>query len=304
MPFRSLTITLSRDLAEAFGDELMARGVLSVSVEDADEGTTAERAIFGEPGASTGLWERCELTALFDGGTTREACLDVMWEVAALFDVTSLNYTEATIDDTDWVKQNQAQFPPIKISDRITIVPTWHEVAKERDDAIHIALDPGAAFGTGSHPTTRLCLQWLESHLTTGRRVLDYGTGSGILAIAAKKLGAGETMGVDIDRAAVETARYNATQNAVEIAFATTEDTLDYVADVTVANILANPLKVLAPLLASHTIANGQLVLAGILDEQANDIIEIYAPWFTLSVWRAEEGWSCIAGRRHAAMSS
>jgi ribosomal protein L11 methyltransferase len=298
MTFRTITIRLPRDIAEGFSDELMARGVLSVSVEDADEGTDAERAIFGEPGASAGFWERCELTALFDGDTSRDECRNVMWEVAALFDIESLNFTEATIDDTDWVKQNQAQFPPIHISDRITIVPTWHEVAKQRDDAIHIALDPGAAFGTGSHPTTRLCLRWLEANLAAAERVLDYGTGSGILAIAAKKLGAGETMGVDIDRAAVETARYNASQNDVDIAFATTEQTLDYVADVTVANILANPLKVLAPLLAAHTKPAGKLVLAGILDEQANDIITIYAPWFSLAVWRADEGWSCIAGQR------
>jgi ribosomal protein L11 methyltransferase len=298
MSFTCLTITLDRDLADAFSDELMTRGALSVSVADADEGTDAERAIFGEPGASTGLWDRCELTALFDGGTPSAACLEAMWASAATLEITSLNYTQSQLDDADWVKQTQAQFQPISISNRIVIVPTWHEVPTIRADDIRIVLDPGAAFGTGSHPTTRLCLQWLEANVHTSASVLDYGTGSGILAIAAKKLGAGETIGVDIDAAAVETARYNATQNDVEIAFHTTDQTLDYVADITVANILANPLKVLAPLLASHTQPAGKLVLAGILDDQAEDIIAIYRPWFQLAVWKKEEGWSCIAGLR------
>jgi ribosomal protein L11 methyltransferase len=300
MPFTSLVVTLDREVAESFGDELMHRGALSVSVEDADEGTADERAIFGEPGATTGLWDRCELTALFDGSVSANECLDAMWEVAALHEIESLNYATHTIDDQDWVRETQAQFQPIAISNRITIVPTWHDVPATHANDIRISLDPGAAFGTGSHPTTRLCMQWLEATVTSGASVLDYGTGSGILAIASKLLGSGETMGVDIDAAAIEAARYNATQNKVDIAFATTDNTLDFVADITVANILANPLKVLAPLLASHTKPNGKLVLAGILDEQAEDIIAIYAPWFRLAVWKRDEGWSAIAGTRHS----
>jgi ribosomal protein L11 methyltransferase len=295
MPFLSITIALDRDTADEFGDALMAAGALSISVEDADEGTEDERAIFGEPGATGGLWDRCELTALFaediDG-------VEIFWQVGAQFDMPTLNFTKSIIDDVDWVKQNQAQFPPIHISPRITIVPTWHEATNEAANAINIVLDPGAAFGTGSHPTTRLCLQWLEENVTANTHVLDYGTGSGILAIAAMKLGANNAMGVDIDSAAVDAARANAIQNNVAITFDTTARRLNYVADITVANILANPLKVLAPLLAGHTKQGGKLVLAGILDEQADDIIEIYRPYFVMRVWQQSEGWSAIDGIR------
>ena len=180
----------------------------------------------------------------------------------------------------------------------MTIVPTWHIAANTSPDAINISLDPGAAFGTGSHPTTRLCLQWLETQVASGNRVLDYGTGSGILAIAAMKLGAAEACAVDIDVAAIVAARFNALQNQVSLRLATTDLPLDYVADITVANILANPLKILAPLLAGHTVTGGRLVLAGILDEQADDIIAIYRPYFDLAVWRQQDGWSAIAGIR------
>lgn len=298
MPFLSITIALSREQADVFGDQLMEAGALSVSVEDADQGTPNERAIFGEPGATGGLWDRCQLTALFADGADG---VDAMWQVAALLEIDSLNFTESIIDDADWVRENQAQFQPISISPRITIVPTWHEPHNTSPEAINIILDPGAAFGTGSHPTTRLCLQWLEATVEPAASVLDYGTGSGILAIAAMKLGAREAVGVDIDALAVDAARYNAEQNGVSIRFEPTDRALDCVADITVANILANPLKMLAPLLASHTRAGGQLALAGILDEQADDIVAIYAPYFQLQVWRQAEGWSCIAGKRLAA---
>lgn len=301
MPFLSITIALSREQADLFGDRLMEAGALSVSVEDADEGTPNERAIFGEPGATGGLWDRCELTALFTFEDDGADAVEAMWRVAAHMEIDALNFTQSVIDDTDWVRDNQAQFQPISISPRVTIVPTWHQPQNLAPDAINITLDPGAAFGTGSHPTTRLCLHWLEAHVQAGHAVLDYGTGSGILAIAAMKLGAREAVGVDIDAVAVEAARYNALQNDVAIRFETTDDTLDYVADITVANILANPLKMLAPLFAGHTHPGGRLVLAGILDEQAEDIITIYAPYFQLAVWRQAEGWSCIAGHRHAA---
>lgn len=296
MPLLSITILLDRETADPFGDLLIEEGALSVSVEDADQGTVAERPIFGEPGATGGLWDRCELTALFqhDAG----AGIEAVWRAAGKLDISTLNFTHKNVDDIDWVKQNQAQFQPIPISARITIVPTWHPTSNSAENAINIVLDPGAAFGTGSHPTTRLCLQWLEQNVLPGNSVLDYGTGSGILAITAMKLGAREAFGVDIDAIAIETAQYNAIQNGVEIALQTTDRTLDYAADITVANILANPLKILAPLLASHTNIGGKLVLAGILDEQADDMIQIYRPYFDLSVWQTAEGWSAIAGIR------
>ncbi len=298
MPLISISILLDRESADLFGDALIEAGALSVSVVDADEGTDAERAIFGEPGASGGMWDRCQLTALFPADGENTNAVAAMWQAADALGITSLNFTQVQVDDIDWVKQNQQQFQPIAISERITIVPTWHQPNNTANNAINIILDPGAAFGTGSHATTRLCLQWLEENVAPGRTVLDYGTGSGILAIAAMKLGAVEAYGVDIDAAAVATAENNAIQNDVAIKLATTDHQLDYVADITVANILANPLKMLAPLLASHTHHGGKLVLAGILDEQAEEIIEIYRPYFKLAVWRQAEGWSAIAGIR------
>ena len=295
MSFLNVILELSRDHAEALGDALIERAALSVSVEDALEGTAAEKPIFGEPGADGGLWDSCRMTVLFDSGIDAGAQIV---EACKYLDIDVPVFNIATIEDIDWVQKNRDQFQPIRISDRVWIVPTWHSAPQP--DAVNISLDPGAAFGTGSHPTTRLCLQWLEAHLRSADQsfVLDYGCGSGILAIAAMKLGAARATAVDIDHQAVEAARYNARQNAVAIEFFMTDRALDAVADITVANILANPLKVLAPLLASHTREQGFLVLAGILDHQAQEIIGIYRPWFDLSVWKSDEGWSCITGVR------
>lgn len=293
MPFVNLALTLPQDAADAFGDALMAAGALSVSVEDADAGTAQETAIFGEPGATTGLWQTCRLTALFPAATEAAA---IARNTASLLGFEPIAVTVSNEEDRDWVAQNRAQFTPIEITPQLFIVPTWHEPSNAA--AVNIRLDPGAAFGTGSHPTTRLCLQWLACQPLQGKTLLDYGTGSGILAIAAAKLGAAEAVGVDIDPQAISAARDNAHQNRVAIRFMVTDTALDYVADVTLANILANPLKVLAPLLASHTRAGGRLVLAGLLDEQADDMIALYAPWFSLAVWQSAEGWACLAGTR------
>ena len=300
MSWLNLTLSIPRDHADAYGDSLMALGAISVNAEDALEGTDAEKPIFGEPGASTGLWDQCKLTALFLPNADVAA---IAGEAASALGFATPALRVEPLEDVDWVQQNRDQFQPIKISDQVWIVPTWHSAPDAH--AINIALDPGAAFGTGSHPTTRLCLQWLEANLRPALplaakpSLLDYGCGSGILAIAGMKLGAGLVVGVDIDTQAIEAAGYNAQQNEVDIAFSTTDQRLDFVADITVANILANPLKVLAPLLASHTKAGGRLALAGILDHQADEIIAIYQPWFDLAVWRQDEGWSCIAGTRH-----
>lgn len=295
MHWQSLSFRLSRDHADAFGDALLEQGAISVNVDDALEGTSDEKPIFGEPGADTGLWNDCRLTALFAPAINVPI---VFQDVAQGLDIAPPAYELGLLEDEDWVQRNREQFQPIKISERVWIVPTWHRAPMA--DAVNISLDPGAAFGTGSHPTTRLCLQWLEDNLRSDTRptVLDYGTGSGILAIAAMKLGADTAFGVDIDLAAVEVARQNAAQNDVKVHFDDGESALNVVADILVANILANPLRVLAPLLAAHTKPGGDLVLAGILDSQADEIIGIYRQWFDLSVWRREEGWSCLAGRR------
>ena len=299
MSWLNLTLSIPRDHADAYGDALMALGAISVNVEDALEGTDAEKPIFGEPGASAGLWDQCKLAALFPPDADVSA---IAREAASEVGVATPALHIEPLQDVDWVQQNRDQFQPIQISDQVWIVPTWHSAPDSQ--AINIALDPGAAFGTGSHPTTRLCLQWLEANLRSALplamkpSLLDYGCGSGILAITGKKLGAGLVVGVDIDTQAIGAAGYNAQQNDVDIALATTAQRLDFVADITVANILANPLKMLAPLLASHTKPGGRLALAGILDHQADEIIAIYQPWFDLAVWRQDEGWSCIAGTR------
>ena len=297
MAWQSLTFRLPREHADAFGDVLIEHGAISVNVDDALEGTSDEKPIFGEPGADAGLWNECRLTTLFAPTIDVERVFN---DAVKSLDILPPRFEINVLEDEDWVQKNRDQFQPIKISDRVWIVPTWHRAPQQ--NAINISLDPGAAFGTGSHPTTRLCLKWLEANLqpTVQPTVLDYGTGSGILAIAAMKLGAGKAYGVDIDNLAVEAARYNAVQNNVSVQFADVEMPLNVVADILVANILANPLRVLAPLLAAHTKPGGALVLAGILDPQADEIIGIYREWFDLAVWKSEEGWACIAGRRNA----
>lgn len=298
MAWQSLTFRLPREHADAFGDVLMAHGAISVNVDDALEGTSDEKPIFGEPGADAGLWNECRLTTLFAPTVDVERIFN---DAVRSLDILPPRFEINVLEDQDWVQKNRDQFQPIKISDRVWIVPTWHRAPQQ--DAINISLDPGAAFGTGSHPTTRLCLKWLEANLQSALQptVLDYGTGSGILAIAAMKLGAGKAYGVDIDSIAVEAARYNAAQNNVSVQFEDVETPLNVVADILLANILANPLRVLAPLLAAHTKPGGALVLAGILDPQADEIIGIYREWFDLAVWKSEEGWACIAGRRNTA---
>jgi len=197
------------------------------------------------------------------------------------------------LQDNDWVRLTQSQFDPIRISQRLWIVPTWHTPVD--DKAINIVLDPGLAFGTGSHPTTRLCLRWLDENIRGGESVLDYGCGSGILAIAAMKLGAGSAFGIDVDAQAVQSSRDNALANQVKAEFALPEGTPDP-ADIVVANILTNPLKMLAPLLASATRQGGRIVLSGVLSEQATDVEQVYAQWFTLNPTVMEDGWACLSG--------
>ena len=195
----------------------------------------------------------------------------------------------------------QAQFSPVKVSDRLWIVPSWHEPPSS--EAINIRLDPGVAFGTGSHPTTHLCLQWLDTHVTSADTVLDYGCGTGILAIAAAKLGAANVTGTDIDPQAVESAAFNAEHNEVTAKFVLPGDLPAGRYSLVVANILSNPLKVLAPALLGRVAPGGRLVLSGVLARQAEEVIEVYRktdPNVELSVWREEDGWVCIAGQRHA----
>jgi ribosomal protein L11 methyltransferase len=295
VPQLAVIVELSDAAADAFGDALLEAGALAVGVDDADAGTGAEQPLFGEPGAvPQGGWSRNLLRALVRDDADVETLLA---QAARTLGWTGTpEYRTERVPDADWVRATQAQFAPIRVSARLWIVPTWH-VAPDAA-ALNIVLDPGLAFGSGSHPTTRLCLRWLEARVRGGESVLDYGCGSGILAIAAARLGAGDVTGIDIDPDAVRAARDNAAANAVAARFADTDAPMPPPADLVVANILANPLKLLAPLLAAHTRAGGRLVLAGLLDAQADEVAASYSPWFDMSVHASEEGWTALEGLR------
>ena len=294
MPWLTLTITASAPQAEILSETLLELGALSVDVHDADAGTPDEQAIFGEPGEpASHLWLHNRVTALFAENAPVDAIMLVAAHAIGLEQPPT--YHTETLADNDWVRLTQSQFNPIRISQRLWIVPTWHTPSDPA--AINITLDPGLAFGTGSHPTTRLCLRWLDTHLQGGENVLDYGCGSGILAIAALKLGATRAIGVDVDAQAVQSSRDNAAANRVVAQFCLPDDaSSQQQADIVVANILTNPLKVLAPLLASATRRGGHIVLSGILAEQAEDVMKIYAQWFNLEPPITEEGWACLSG--------
>lgn len=302
MSWQALIVEAEAERAESLSEALLEAGALSVDVLDADAGTPEEQPVFGEPvaGETPGkentpppsLWQHNRLTALFAAEDDVEAKLDAAAQAAGLPGIPR-HHVEILQDD-DWVRRTQAQFEPIRISARLWIVPTWHT---PRDPAaINIVLDPGLAFGTGSHPTTRLCLRWLDENLRGGESVLDYGCGSGILAIAAMKLGAGSAMGVDLDPQAIQASRDNAAANQVEAVFHQADDAPDQQADVVVANILTNPLKLLAPLLARAVRPGGRLALSGILEAQAAEVAAIYRQWFDFAPPIVEDGWVCLSG--------
>lgn len=294
MSWQELRITADSTLAEALSDALFDLGALSVSIEDAAAGTSAERPIFGEPGEPVEqLWEKSIVVALIEA----DASAEIMAAAAAnAVHIELPPYSVSIVEEQDWVRLTQSQFEPIPISQRLWITPTWHECPDP--SAVNIQLDPGLAFGTGSHPTTRLCLKWLDANLAGGETVMDYGCGSGILAIAAKKLGAGKTDGVDIDPQAMIASRQNAEQNQVAIDFFLPDREPQNQYDVVVANILTNPLKALAPLLAGKVRAGGRIALSGILEEQADDVMAIYGQWFNFTPPAAEEGWVCLSGTK------
>jgi ribosomal protein L11 methyltransferase len=291
--WQRLALVVEGRHAEPLGEALEEAGALATEITDADAGTEREEALFGEPGADGGLWPRARLSALFAADADPGAALD---EALAASGVATLSAASIErVEDADWVALTQRQFDPIRAGERLWIVPTWHA---PRPGAINVILDPGAAFGTGSHPTTRLCLAWLERHVRTGDAILDYGCGSGILAIAALKLGAARATAVDVDPLALEAARYNSERNGVRLDARDAHAALADAADITIANILANPLRMLAPLLATHTRPGGSIVLSGILEEQVEPVIGAYAPWAALAVAGRDAGWALLAGRR------
>jgi ribosomal protein L11 methyltransferase len=292
---------LVETVSDALMDELDA---LSVSVEDTDADTPAEHALFGEPGMpppGTG-WERSTLKALFETEDAASAAATLLlaqdWaqRPGAALSVTGL----ARVEDQDWVRLTQSQFDPVEITPTFWIVPTWHQPPAQATRVIR--LDPGMAFGTGTHPTTRMCLAWIARHgdALPQARVLDYGCGSGILAIGAALFGAQPVDAVDIDPAAIAATAQNAAANGVALASGMPEQARGTY-PVVLANILATPLKMLAPLLSAHVAPGGHLVLAGILERQAEELRAAYAPWLALEVADSEDGWILMTARRAAA---
>ncbi|RZI70713.1 MAG: 50S ribosomal protein L11 methyltransferase [Variovorax sp.] len=289
-----LRLQVPEQSVEPVSDALDALDALSVSVEDADAQTDAEQALFGEPGMPPPKegWQRSRVIALF----ATEALAREAATVLALQDFFDGCQTLGVTDvpEQDWVRLTQSQFAPVEITPEFWIVPTWHEPPAQARQVIR--LDPGLAFGTGTHPTTRMCLRWIATHAMAGQRVLDYGCGSGILAIGAAKYGATQIDAVDIDEAAVESTRLNAEANAVQLQTGL-PDAAQGQYQTVLANILATPLKVLAPLLCRYVAPGGSLVLAGILERQAEELKTAYAPFAQLQVSDSEDGWILMTAR-------
>jgi ribosomal protein L11 methyltransferase len=281
--------------AEALSDALLEDGALSVGVEDAEAGTEFETPQFGEPGSpATPLWRFSKIMALFEPNADVAERIAETARRVGLTEPPRIELSE--VHEQDWVRLSQAQFEPIRINDRLWIVPSWH--AAPNPAAINLELDPGLAFGTGSHPTTRLCLEWLCARVSRGDTLLDYGCGSGILALAGAKLGATDVLGVDIDERALEAAADNATRNGVALRLAHSGEPLAERFDLVVANILTNPLCMLAPLIAARLKRGGMLALSGILETQADQVIAAYARWIPLAVSATLDGWVRLEGRR------
>jgi ribosomal protein L11 methyltransferase len=296
-----LVLRTGEDLVEPVSDALMNElDALSVSVEDADVDTDAETALFGEPGmlAQRIAWQRSTLRALFadEARATIAATLLLAQDWAGEVHVQALQ----EVPDTDWVRLTQSQFAPVAITSTFWIVPSWHQAPAAAKQVIR--LDPGLAFGTGTHPTTRMCLRWVAEHAQVWPRVLDYGCGSGILAIGAALHGARDVDAVDIDAAAVQATCANATANAVAVN-AAAPDHADGGYSLVLANILAKPLTLLAPLLSAHVAPGGHLILAGILERQIDELRAAYAPWLLLDVQDREDGWVLMVGQRDTADS-
>ncbi|WP_322106060.1 50S ribosomal protein L11 methyltransferase [Paraburkholderia sp. J41] len=298
MSYRELIVELERDRAEELSDALIELGALSVSVEDADADTPDEQPLFGEPGLTPErtAWQHSRVIALIGADQDPALLLAAASNELALAQTPRFSLRE--VEEQDWVRLTQSQFDPIQIGERIWVVPSWHDAPDPH--ALVLELDPGLAFGTGSHPTTRLCMEWIEQHVKPGQSMLDYGCGSGILAILAQKCGANPVIGIDIDPQAVESARYNSERNRAQVAYGLPDDLQAGEFDVVVANILSNPLKLMASMLSSRVKPGGRLALSGILARQADEVAQVYARWIDISVWREHEGWVCLAGTRRA----
>lgn len=306
MSYRELVFTVPAEIAEPLGDALLEVGALSVTVEDDAAGGYDENPLYGEPGLSPEVqaWDRSSVTALFNPELDDSGAVNFIPELLASLKEAGFNLPtpeQKIVEEQDWVRLTQSQFAPIQIGERIWVVPSWHDAPTD-PNAICLAVDPGLAFGTGSHPTTHLCLLWLEQNTQLqNQSLLDYGCGSGILAIAAAKLGCNPVVGTDIDPQAMVAASSNAEINNTVIRFVLPNENAPELAaetkyDIVMANILANPLQVLAPALVNKMRPGGKIVLSGVLARQAEEVIATYSQWLNLSVWKESEGWVCLHG--------
>jgi ribosomal protein L11 methyltransferase len=289
---KALRFDVDIEGADRWADVLLDAGAQSVDVADARADTPDEAPVYDEPGQPGFRWPLCRLTALF-GNAAQLSDASARLVAAGL---TLPPHETFDVPDHDWVRATQAQFAPLEIAPALWVVPSWHEPVDPK--AINLALDPGLAFGTGSHPTTRLCLKWLVRELRGGETVLDYGCGSGILAIAACRLGAGRVVGTDLDPQALIASRANARRNDVDPAFVPVDRVAVEAFDVIVANILANPIISLAPSFARRSKRGGRIVLSGILDAQADAVIAAHERWFNIRVCESEDGWVALEGTR------
>lgn len=307
MPWLSLTFRVEAHQVDAVSDCLLELGALSVDVHDAEMGNTGEQLLFGEPGGPLHkFWEQAELTALFEPDHDLAAVMRTVTQSVNL--PAQPAYCVTRLEEQDWVRLTQSQFLPIQISPRLWIVPSWHMPPDPA--AINLKLDPGLAFGTGSHPTTRLCLEWLEKTVQPSDNVLDYGCGSGILAIAALKLGANHVIGVDIDSDAIVTSQENAAINHCDMRrlsftrhYSSIDDEIGASGNspaitLVVANILANPLIMLAPILMHALQPGGRIALAGILEAQAEEVMQIYGACCRMRIAASNQGWVLLTGEK------
>lgn len=293
MSWLSVSFEIGAAHVEAVSDALLVAGALAVHVEDAAAGSEREEPVFAEGGGAPAPWRQNVVRALLAEDADAAALVAA---ACALAGVPAPAHAVERVPDQDWVRATQAQFHPIRITPRLWIVPSWR--TPPDPGALNVVLDPGVAFGTGNHPTTRLCLRWLERVIRGGESVIDYGCGSGILAIAAMRLGAGSAAGIDIDEQALVAARGNALQNRVHVEFRTAADRAGRAADIVVANILAHPLIVLAPALAQLAAPRGRIALSGILAAQAAEVAAAYGTWFDMATESDEEDWVLLAGIR------
>lgn len=294
MSYVALRFDAPAEDAEAWSDALLAAGAWSVDVSDPAAGTPDETPQYGEPGEpGDQLWPVSRLSALFASVTDSRAALRIASEGIAL--PAPLHETHI-VAEQDWVRTTQAQFGPIRIAGDFWIVPSWAQAPEP--DALNLRLDPGLAFGTGSHPTTFLCLEWMRMHIQGGESLLDYGCGSGILAIAGARLGAGRVVGTDVDHQAMRASEDNARANDVTATFVLPDALAPGIFDIVVANILAKPLTLLAPALAMRVRPGGRIALSGIFEAQAEAVAAVYARWFNIGTWKVHDGWALLAGER------